>query len=182
MGIFKSHEPITKLLLGRPDLDLQFDEEMALERGIDPLHVAAAKGQVDIVRELIRFGCDVDRRRSESYTAIPVTLMKCDNTRKVLQIVDILLAAGCKPNLDNVRLAIFKVPEAQEVLFHESQTPSSLMVMTRKVVWRRLRKTSSGRNIQPLISTLKNEIPDTLINFLMFGKTSKYFSALGLEF
>ena len=34
--------------------DLTF--QVFFEKGIDPLHVAAAKGQVDIVRELIRWG------------------------------------------------------------------------------------------------------------------------------
>ena len=54
VSIFKSHEEITKILLKRPDLELKNDEELFLKQGIDPLHVAAAKGQVDIVRELIR--------------------------------------------------------------------------------------------------------------------------------
>ena len=55
VSIFKSHEEITQLLLRRPDLELKNDEEIFLEKGIDPLHVAAAKGQVEIVRELIRY-------------------------------------------------------------------------------------------------------------------------------
>jgi len=168
VSIFKSHEEITKILLKRPDLELKNDEDLFLKQGIDPLHVAAAKGQVDIVRELVRFGCDVDRRRSESYTAIPVTMMKCSDVGKVVEIIDILLAAGCKPNMDNVKLAILRVPEVQEILFDEAQKPLSLMQLSRKSVWRNYRRLSCGRNIQPLLSNLKNEIPDTLLDYLKF--------------
>merc|ERR1711915_645620 len=168
VSIFKSHEEITKLLLKRPDLELKNDDELFAKQGIDALHVAAAKGQVDIVRELIRFGVDVDRRRSESYTAIPVTLMKCSDVSKAIEIIDILLAAGCKPNMENVKLAILKVPEVQEVLFDEAQTPLTLLKMSRKMVWKNCRKRSFGRNIQPLLLNLKTEIPETLLKFLQF--------------
>jgi len=159
---------ITKLLLKRPDLELKNDDELFAKQGIDALHVAAAKGQVEIVRELIRFGVDVDRRRSESYTAIPVTLMKCSDVSKAIEIIDILLAAGCKPNMENVKLAILKVPEVQEVLFDEAQTPLTLLKMSRKMVWKNCRKRSFGRNIQPLLLNLKTEIPETLLKFLQF--------------
>merc|ERR1719411_1542517 len=114
LSIFENHVPITKMLLGRPDLELRGDEEIPYKRRIDPLLMAAEKGQVELLRELVRFGCDVDRKQDESYAAkplIPVTLMKCGDKNKVMEIVDILLAAGCKPNLDNVRLASLKVPE-----------------------------------------------------------------------
>ena len=56
VSVLKSHEQISRLFLSRPDLVLASDKEVFLERGVDPLHVAAAKGQVDIVRRLIRFG------------------------------------------------------------------------------------------------------------------------------
>ena len=55
VSVLKSHEQISRLFLARPDLVLTSDSEVFLERGVDPLHVAAAKGQVDIVRRLIRF-------------------------------------------------------------------------------------------------------------------------------
>ena len=117
---------------------------------------------------VIRFGCDVDRRRSESYTAIPVTMMKCSDTEKVVEIIDILLEAGCKPTMENVKLAIFKVPEVQEILFEEAQKPLTLMKLSRKSVWRNFRRISRGKNIQPLLMGLKNEIPDTLLEYLRF--------------
>ena len=55
VSVLKSHEQISRLFLARPDLVLASDNDVFLERGVDPLHVAAAKGQVDIVRRLIRF-------------------------------------------------------------------------------------------------------------------------------
>ena len=110
----------------------------------------------------------MDRRRSESYTAIPVTMMKCSDTEKVVEIIDILLEAGCKPTMENVKLAIFKVPEVQEILFEEAQKPLTLMKLSRKSVWRNFRRISRGKNIQPLLMGLKNEIPDTLLEYLRF--------------
>ena len=95
-------------------------------------------------------------------------MMKCSDPRKVVKIINILLAAGCKPTLENVKLAIFKVPEVQEVLFDEAQMPLSLMKLSRKCLWRNYRRISRGKNIQPLLLLLKNEIPDTLLDYLMF--------------
>ena len=95
-------------------------------------------------------------------------MMKCSDVGKVVEIIDILLAAGCKPNMDNVKLAILRVPEVQEILFDEAQKPLSLMQLSRKSVWRNYRRLSCGRNIQPLLSNLKNEIPDTLLDYLKF--------------
>merc|ERR1719369_166918 len=159
VSIFKSHEQISRLLLTRPDLMLTTDDNLFLEKGIDPLHVAAAKGQLDIVRRLIRFGCDVDRRRGESFSAIPVVMMKCQDPNTVVAILSLLVKAGCKPSLDNVKLAIIKWPQVQEMLYHESQTPTSLLKQARKAVWRALRVASNGKNIAPLVTRLGRELP-----------------------
>ena len=108
VSVLKSHEQISRLFLARPDLVLASDSEVFLERGVDPLHVAAAKGQVDIVRRLIRcdtkllniiatnllslltcrFGCDVDMKRGPSFSAIPVALMKCQNEEALVRCAD----------------------------------------------------------------------------------------------
>ena len=107
VSVLKSHEQISRLFLARPDLVLTSDSEVFLERGVDPLHVAAAKGQVDIVRRLIRFdakipniiainhtaiidrfGCDVDMKRGPSFSAIPVALMKCQNEEALVRCAD----------------------------------------------------------------------------------------------
>ena len=113
VSVLKSHEQISRLFLNRPDLVLAPDSEVFLERGVDPLHVAAAKGQVDIVRRLIRFGfviiflniivavaiaivitrfgCDVDMRRGPSFSAIPVALMKCQSEEALVRMIMILM-------------------------------------------------------------------------------------------
>ena len=62
---------------------------------------------------LARFGVEFDRMRSGSHTALPVTMMKCRQLEVVLEIVLVLLEAGCQPNLDNVRLAILRAPRLQ---------------------------------------------------------------------
>lgn len=62
---------------------------------------------------LARFGVEFDRLRSGSHTALPVTMMKCRQLEAVLEIVLVLLEAGCQPNLDNVRLAILRAPRLQ---------------------------------------------------------------------
>ena len=62
---------------------------------------------------LARFGVEFDRMRSGSHTALPVTMMKCRQLEAVLEIVLVLLEAGCQPNLDNVRLAILRAPRLQ---------------------------------------------------------------------
>ena len=115
VSVLKSHEQISRLFLNRPDLVLAPDSEVFLERGVDPLHVAAAKGQVDIVRRLIRFGfvviiflnimviniiviaivitrfgCDVDMRRGPSFSAIPVALMKCQSEEALVRMIMML--------------------------------------------------------------------------------------------
>jgi len=152
-------------MLQRPELELGGSEE----REIDPLHVAAAKGQLDIVTKLIRFGVEIDRSRPGSHTAIPVTMMKCRNPAAMINIVLSLVEAGCHPTVDNVRLAIRKAPQLQEILFEAALTPLSLMKQARKVLWRRFRENSVGRNIGPLLQRLINEIPDSLLNYLLFN-------------
>ena len=62
-----------------------------------------------------RFGVEFDRLRSGSHTALPVTMMKCRQLEAVLEIVLVLLEAGCQPNLDNVRLAILRAPRLQVI-------------------------------------------------------------------
>ena len=91
-----------------PSEDCSPDTE---EREIDPLHVAAAKGQLDIVIKLIRFGVEIDRSKPGSHTAIPVTMMKCRNPSVMINIILYLIEAGCHPTVDNVRLAIRKAPQ-----------------------------------------------------------------------
>merc|ERR1719186_343436 len=168
LSLVRSHDEISKILLNRPDLKLNY-EDIALEKGIvHPLHVAAANGQVEIVKKLIRFGCDVDRMISDSYTAIPITMVKCSDTEKVVKIINTLLEAGCRPTMENVKMAIFKVPELQQILLVEVRKPLSLMKLSRKSVLRNLRRMSFGKNVQPLLLGLKNEIPDTLLEYLRF--------------
>ena len=178
VSIFKGHTDITTMLLDRPELVLGVNNGdgghvgdgwgQTEEAGIDPLHVAAAKGQVSVVKKLIRFGVEFDRLRSGSHTALPVAIMKCRRLEAVLEIVLMLLEAGCQPNLDNVRLAILRVPHLQSVLYHAATNPSSLKKQTRKIIWRQMRLSSGGRNIQPRILSLKSEIPDSLLNYLLF--------------
>ena len=105
---------------------------------------------------------------SDSYTAIPITMVKCSDTEKVVKIINTLLAAGCRPTMENVKLAIFKVPEVQEILLVEVRKPLSLMKLSRKSVLKNLRKMSFGENVQPLLLGLKSEIPDTLPEYLRF--------------
>ena len=61
VSIFKGHSQITSLLMERTELRLGHEVETRHGHiagrdidAIDPLHVAAAKGQVQIVRKLIR--------------------------------------------------------------------------------------------------------------------------------
>ena len=188
VSIFKGHLDITRLLLQRPELELG-SSQGGEEREIDPLHVAAAKGQLDIVVKLIRFGVEIDRSRPGSHTAIPVTMMKCRNPAVMINIILSLIEAGCHPTVDNVRLAIRKAPQVgvevevkprglvlifcvfqlQEILFEAALTPLSLMKQARKALWRTFRQHSGGRNIGPLLQQLINEIPDSLLNYLLFN-------------
>ena len=167
VSIFKGHLEITRTLLERPDLMLGNTEQD--EREIDPLHVAAAKGQGDIVTRLIQFGVEIDKSIPGSHTAIPVTMMKCPSSGAMTSIVQTLLEAGCQPSLDNVRLAILKAPHLQEILLLAATSPLSLRTQARKVLWRTARETSHGRNIGPLLLKLKHEIPSSLLNYLLFN-------------
>ena len=47
LSLVRSHDEISTILLNRPDLKLNYEN-------IDPLHVAAANGQVEIVKKLVR--------------------------------------------------------------------------------------------------------------------------------
>ena len=168
VSIFKGHLEITRLLLGRPELELGSNSGQE-EREIDPLHVAAAKGQLDIVIKLIRFGVEIDRSSPGSHTAIPVTMMKCRDPPVMLRIIQSLIEAGCQPSLDNVRLAILRAPHLQEMLFSAATSPLSLIKQSRKVLWRTFRQSSQGRNIGPLLKQLQHEIPSSLLNYLQFN-------------
>ena len=75
---------------------------------------------------LDRFGVEFDRLRAGSHTALPVTIMKCRRLEAALEIVLILLEAGCKPNLDNVRLAALRMPQIQSILLHAASNAGSL--------------------------------------------------------
>ena len=135
-----------------------------------------------------RFGVEFDRLRSGSHTALPVTMMKCRQLEAVLEIVLVLLEAGCQPNLDNVRLAILRAPRlqvptkyfhcthgklhlCQSVLFHAATNPLSLRQLCRKVIWRQLRAGTGGRNIQPGLATLRHEVPDSVLTYLQFTES-----------
>ena len=74
VSIFKNHLAVTNLLLEREDLELLDDQD---NNGLNPLHVATAKGEAEVVRRLIQFGCDVDKKSNNSFTAIPVAMIKC---------------------------------------------------------------------------------------------------------
>jgi len=178
VSIFKGHTPITTMLLDRPELVLghnpnaEYLDNMAnQDQGIDPLHVAAAKGQVEVVKRLIRFGVEFDRLRSGGHTALPVTIMKCRQLEAVLEIVLLLLEAGCQPSIDNVRLAMIRVPYLQSVMLHAATNPLSLKQLSRKVIWRHVRHNTGGRNIQPSLLTFQDEIPASLLNYLKFTET-----------
>ena len=54
-------------------------------------------------------------------------------------------------------------------MFEAAITPLSLMKQARKALWKRFRETSGGRNIGPLLQQLINEIPDSLLNYLLFN-------------
>ena len=168
VSIFKGHLEITRMLLERSDLELGAAKGQE-EREIDPLHVAAAKGQRDIVIKLIQFGVEIDRSTPGSHTAIPVTMMKCRDQPAMVNIVQALLEAGCQPSLDNVRLAILRAPRLQEMLFSAATSPLSLTRQARKVIWRTFRQNSHGRNIGPLLLQLKDEIPSSLLTYLLFN-------------
>ena len=132
------------MLLDRPELILGVNNAMEMER----------------LAMLMEF----DHLRSGSHTALPVAIMKCRRHEAALM----LLETGCQPNLDNVRLAILRVHHLQSVLYHAATNPSSLKKQTRKVIWRQRRLSSGGRNIQPRIMSLKHEIPNSLLNYLLF--------------
>ena len=63
--------------------------------------------------------------------------------------------------------------QLQEILFEAALTPLSLMKLARKALWRRFRENSGGRNIGPLLQQLINEIPDSLLNYLLFNYVIK---------
>ena len=63
--------------------------------------------------------------------------------------------------------------QLQEILFEAALTPLSLMKLARKALWRRFRENSGGRNIGPLLQQLINEIPDSLLNYLLFNDVIK---------
>ena len=117
---------------------------------------------------LDRFGVEFDRLRAGSHTALPVTIMKCRRLEAALEIVLILLEAGCKPNLDNVRLAALRMPQIQSILLHAASNAGSLKETCRKVIWRQLRVSSRGHNIQPRVLALRHEIPESLLRYLQF--------------
>ena len=73
-----------------------------------------------------RFGVEYDRLRAGSHTALPVTIMKCRRLEAALEIILILLEAGCKPNLDNVRLAALRVPQIQPILLHAATNGNAM--------------------------------------------------------
>ena len=111
---------------------------------------------------------EFERLRAGSHTALPVTIMKCRRLEAALEIVLILLEAGCKPNLDNVRLAALRIPQIQSILLHAASNAGSLKETCRKVIWRQLRVSSRGHNIQPRVLALRHEIPESLLRYLQF--------------
>ena len=117
-----------------------------------------------------RFGAEFDRKRSGSHTALPVTIMKCRQLESVLEIVLLLLEAGCQPTLDHVRLTMLRVPVLQSVMLHAATTPLSLKRQCRKVIWRHMRYHTGGRNIQPVVRQLEHEIPFSLLQYLLFSE------------
>ena len=90
---------------------------------------------------------------------LPLSVSECDL---------ILLEAGCKPNLDNVRLAALRVPQIQPILLHAASNAGSLKETCRKVIWRQLRSSHRGHNIQPGVLKLRHEIPESLLRYLQF--------------
>merc|ERR1719348_1659765 len=83
----------------------------------------------------------------------------------------LLLEAGCQPSIDNVRLAMIRVPYLQSVMLHAATNPLSLKQLSRKVIWRHVRHNTGGRNIQPSLLTFQDEIPASLLNYLKFTET-----------
>lgn len=74
------------------------------QSGITPLHLAAEFNQENIVKFLIRSGCDVNARLSQKRSSMfhdhRSTALYCAVTAGNGGVVDLLLKAGANPNLD----------------------------------------------------------------------------------
>jgi len=159
ISMIKNHLHISRILLNRSDLVIGRDEN----KFIDPFHVAASK-------ELIAFGCDVDAcHGSKSLTIIPIALLKCQDAEKLENIIEQLLEAGARVSIEHVTIAIMgRVPHLYSKMFEELITPSPLKRLCRKSIWKSIRESNGGTNVQDGIQTLKQDLPATLINYLAF--------------
>jgi len=166
VSVIKNNISISNALLARADLVIGSDEVFH-GRGIDPLHVAASMGQSRLVRKMIEFGCDTDRKRHKC-TIISIVIMKCQDVQETTEILKTLLEAGARPSLEHVTLAILSVPEVYEMLFREMVTPPTLLKICRKEVWKHIRRANGGRNIQTSLDYFEDKIPKTLLKYLRF--------------
>ncbi|XP_023341834.1 uncharacterized protein LOC111711670 [Eurytemora carolleeae] len=167
VSVIKNHIQLSNLLLTRPDLNLSVEDT---EPGLDPLHIAACKGQVQLVRDLICFGCNINRRHGSSFTVIPAVIMKCQDINKMRSILELLISAGARPTLDHVTIAVLRVPDVYPLIFKAMVSPLSLLKSSRQAVFNQLRIVSEGRNIGGLVDQLNTEIPATLVQFLKFDQ------------
>jgi|SRR5215213_2843807 len=67
------------------------------QEGYTPLMRAAERGQVNVVRALLKRGAEVDARRPGGFTALMLAAQKGS-----LPVVKVLLAAGANPNVSVV--------------------------------------------------------------------------------
>lgn len=62
--------------------------------GWPPLHYAASKGSLDVLKALFDMGADVNAQDSDGWSALHIAAWRGD-----ADVCDALLSAGCKPNL-----------------------------------------------------------------------------------
>ncbi|UYV68447.1 hypothetical protein LAZ67_5004353 [Cordylochernes scorpioides] len=71
------------------------DVDLQSEDGSTPLHIAAMKGNIDIISDLLDAGADIDAKRKNGETTIYIAIKKGN-----LELFELLLEAGANINLE----------------------------------------------------------------------------------